>query len=255
MNLATNSAQAIGERGGHIRISLKSIYLGKQQAEKYGIEEGQYCSLTISDDGPGIPAEIQARVFEPFFTTKKLGKGTGMGLAVVHGIIKNHGGAIILESELNRGTNFCIYLPETSAEFVKVEKQSNIPKGTGQKIVLVDDETQVLEMGVSVLKDLGYEVISFSDPEAAAVFLAGNDGVDLVITDLTMPEMSGAELAAASKKLRPALPVILWTGYKDNIASASLEKNLFNRILQKPFIIQDLALAISQLLGEDRLEK
>ncbi len=248
MNIATNGAQAIGPRGGNLKIILEEVFLNKQQAEKYVLQAGRYCCLEICDDGCGIPEEIQSRIFEPFFTTKKAGKGTGMGLAVVHGIVQIHGGAIILESKPGVGTTFSIYLPQTEESAAEIDRFTNIPNGNGQKIVLVDDELQVLEVGVSILENLGYKVISFSEPKAALAFLQQEESVDLVITDLTMPEMSGVELAVFLKARHPKLPIMLWTGYKDDIASESLENNLINSILQKPFDIEDLAQAVNQVI-------
>ena len=248
MNIATNGAQAIGERGGTLSISLKSVFLDQQEAEKLILQPGRYCRLEICDDGTGIPDEIQKRIFEPFFTTKKAGEGTGMGLAVVHGIVQNHGGTIIMTSKLETGTSFSIYLPQTEQSTVDIDTFTNIPRGNGQKIIMVDDELQVLDMGGSILIGLGYKVTSFNEPKAALAFLRQEKELDLVITDLTMPVMNGIELATACKTLHPDVPIILWTGYKDDIASESLKKNLINKILQKPFNIEYLAQAVNQLL-------
>ena len=249
MNIATNGAQAIGDKGGNLKITLNAVSLDKQQAEKLALQPGRYCCLEMSDDGIGVPEEIQSRIFEPFFTTKKAGKGTGMGLAVVHGIVQSHSGAITLNSKLEGGTIFSIYLPQTEQIAAKNDRLSNIPTGNGQSIILVDDETQVLEVGSSILKNLGYNVISFNEPKAALVFLQQEESVDLVITDLTMPGMSGIELAISMKTYSPKLPIMLWTGYKDDIAFESLKNNLINRILQKPFNIEDLAQAVSQAIN------
>lgn len=252
MNVATNGVQAIGDRCGKLKITLKAVSLDKQQAEKFVLQPGCYCCLEICDDGSGIPEEIQSRIFEPFFTTKQAGKGTGMGLAVVHGIVQSHGGAIIVDSKLDIGTTFSMYLPQTERSVVELDRLSNIPRGKGQKIVLVDDDLQVLDVGASILESLGYKVVCFNEPIAALAFLREEESVDLVITDLTMPEMSGVELAASLKDYHPNLPVMLWTGYEDDIASESLESNLINRILQKPFDLEDLAQAVSQIIEKTK---
>ncbi|SHO42701.1 ATP-binding protein [Desulfopila aestuarii] len=248
MNLTTNGAQAIGDRSGTLKIALRDDSINGQQAGISVLQPGRYCCLEISDDGPGIPDEILPRIFEPFFTTKQSGKGTGMGLAVVHGIVHNHGGAIIVDSTVGVGTTFSIYLPQTEEGIIEIDKLSDTPTGSGQTIVLVDDEIQVLDMGKSILEGLGYKVMSFNKPKEAIAFLQEENSIDLVITDLTMPEMSGVELANSLKVLYPSLPIMLWTGYKDDIASESLKENLIHRILQKPFHLEDLAQAVSQVL-------
>jgi len=252
MNIATNGAQAIGDRGGKLKITLHAVTLAAQQAEKFVLKPGRYCLLELCDDGSGIPEKIQARVFEPFFTTKQVGKGTGMGLAVVHGIVQIHDGGITIDSKPGVGTTVSIYLPETDESVVEIDSLTNIPKGNGQKIVVVDDENQVLDMGVSILENLGYKVTSFYDPKAALAFLRQEESADLVITDLTMPEMSGVELAAEFKACHPKRPVMLWTGYKDDIASESLDSNLINLILQKPFDIEELAQAVQHILEKNK---
>ncbi len=249
MNVATNSAQAIGDRCGNLTITLKAVSLDKPQAEKFVLQPGRFCCLEFCDDGPGIPEKIQSRIFEPFFTTKQSGKGTGMGLAVVHGIVQIHGGAIIMESKLGVGTTFSIYLPQTQESVVDIDRLSNIPEGNGQNIVIIDDELQVLDLGTSILESLGYKVASFNEAKTALAFLREDTSVDLVITDLTMPEMSGVELAASIKVFHPNIPIVLWTGYKDDIASESLKSNLISRILQKPFDIEDLAQAVNQVIA------
>ncbi len=250
MNIATNGVQALGDKGGNLKITLNDVTLDELQAEKLVLQPGRYCCLEICDNGPGIPQAIQARIFEPFYTTKKAGKGTGMGLAVVHGIVKTHGGAIIMNSRPGIGTTFSIYLPSTDERVVDMAKAPNIPRGSGQKIILVDDEMQVLEMGGSILENLGYSVTCFNEPKAALAFLQIEESIDLVITDLTMPEMSGVELATSIKTIHPNVPIMIWTGYKDDIASEIMEKNLINRIMQKPFGIADLAQAVSIVIDK-----
>ena len=248
MNIATNGAQALAEHGGLLVFTLAPVIVDRHEAERLGLPSGRYCLLEIQDNGPGIPEEIQARVFEPFFTTKKAGQGTGMGLAVVHGIVKNHGGAITLTSKPGTGARFSIYLPQTDMEPTEINTLKTIPRGEGQHIMLVDDEVQILEMGSSLLTDLGYDVISFSNPVEAATYFRTANGIDLLISDLTMPEMSGVELAQAVKSVNPSLPILLWTGYKDDIASASLDNKVIDLIIQKPFSMQILAKALHTLL-------
>lgn len=254
MNIATNGVQVLRGGGGNLTVTVKDHLLSLQESEKLLLEPRAYCCLEISDDGPGISSDIKGRVFEPFFTTKSFGKGTGMGLAVVHGIVQNHHGAITLESTLGEGTRFSIYLPQI--EDRAVDGVSNIsatdacfPKGAGQLILLVDDDPSILDMGAAVLERLNYKVAIFSKPENALAFIQKDHTVDLLITDLTMPKMDGVELATAVKALYPNLPIMMWTGYKNEIATASLTKDLIVKIMQKPISIQNLAMDVSKALA------
>jgi len=249
MNVITNAKQAIGERCGSIRISLRKVSLAQEQAEQLALPAGGYCRLDIIDNGSGMPGEILSRIFEPFFTTKQTGKGTGMGLAVVHGIVKSHSGAIGVESREGRGTTVSIYLPHTEMFAVAEELAEDIPQGCGQNIVVVDDESQVLETGKAILQNLGYRVTGFCDPHEALNYLVDGGPAELLITDLTMPGMSGVELAGLVKAGRPATPVLLWTGYEDDAASESLANGLLARIVGKPFDIDILARAVHEILG------
>ncbi len=249
MNIATNGIQAIGDNPGVLSITLEHVILEKAEAEMLVLPPGDYCSLKICDNGPGIPNEIKERIFEPFFTTKKAGKGTGMGLAVVHGIIQNHNGTITVGNEPNGGTCFAIYLPSSLEELSEVSKPPSIPYGAGQKVILVDDEQQVLEMGEAILKSLGYKVSTFSDPAAATVFFSQEKSIDLVITDYDMPDIDGIKLATSFKGQHPDVPVLLWTGYQNDIALEGLNSGVINQIIQKPFNLELLAQAIEHLLN------
>lgn len=248
MNIATNGIQAIGDKQGLLEISLEKIMLDTEAAKVLVLPPGEYCCLKLSDNGPGIPDKIKERIFEPFFTTKSAGQGTGMGLAVVHGIIQNHNGTIIINGAPNGGTCFSIYLPSSLDKPAEVNQPATIAQGAGQNIILVDDDPQVLEMGRAILKGLGYTVRTFSDPAAATVFLSQENSIDLVITDYDMPNIDGISLAVSVKTHHPEVPVLLWTGYRNDIALEGLETGLINQIIQKPFNLENLAHSIQQLL-------
>lgn len=248
MNLMTNGVQALGNGGGEITVSLQQLVLTGKEADSLVLESGKYCCLVVRDDGPGIPEAIQTRIFDPFFTTKKTGKGTGMGLAVVHGIVQNHGGTITVESRQGEGARFSIYLPQTDRKVAKNEHVLDVPKGTGQHVIVVDDEAVVLNLGTEVLADLGYKVKGFNSPVSARAYLETKPRVDLLITDLTMPEMSGLELATEFRLVLPDLPILLWTGYRDELAESSLDRHQVSQILEKPFEVEVLAQKVHALL-------
>ena len=254
MNLASNAGHVLSESGGRLSITLRRIELDGPQAELLVLNTGKYACLEIMDDGPGISEEIQERVFEPFFTTKKAGKGTGMGLAVVHGIVRSHEGAIKLTSRPGEGTLFTIYLPETEIKTITDQSFSHMPKGAGEHVVLVDDEAPVLEMGKAVLESLGYNVVAFDNPENALQFFGEKNCTELLITDLAMPEINGVELARAFRELHPSVPVMLWTGYKDEEAAGAFDRNVITHILQKPFEMEKLAQNVYRILNHQPVE-
>ena len=225
MNLCTNAAYAMRLDGGvlTVRLDQKSI---DAQARHPDLEPGPYMRLTVKDTGPGIDAKIIDRIFDPFFTTKERGEGTGMGLSVVHGIVKNSGGAIKVESEPEKGTTFEILIPRIADDdhpgIHEVEMFSALPGGS-ERILLIDDEKYLLEAVSQMLKQLGYKVDARGDVlEALNLFRQTPDKYDLVITDQTMPIMTGYKLAQELMRIRPGVPVILCTAYpsyKDNFMS------------------------------------
>ena len=205
----------------------------------------------MTDTGHGIPAEYRDRIFDPFFTTKEQGEGTGMGLSVVHGIVKSYKGAIYAYSDVGKGTSFKIFLPAIERR-TEPEKQTmkDLPRGS-EHILLVDDESILLEMGTSQLEALGYAVTARSNGrEALKLFESKSDDFDVVITDMTMPKMTGDELAAAIKRIRPDIPVILCTGFSSKLTSGSAHQFDIEALLMKPVIICEMAQVIRRVLGE-----
>lgn len=249
MNLAMNATHALaGQNGGTLKVSIRLESLDKQQAELLGLDEGSYTKLTFCDDGPGVPKEIRDRIFDPFFTTKKSDEGTGMGLAVVHGITQSHGGRIFLDTECTRGTCFALYFPLSDGVQVSDDSVELPLHRGGEHLLLVDDEKIILNLGRDMLESLGYRVTTFQNPEDALKYLKSGENIDLIITDLTMPEMTGVELAEQAKMVRPQLPVILWSGYANLDGHESLNNGTIDQLLHKPFTVQGLSQVVHKVL-------
>ncbi len=253
VNLSMNASYELAEQGGTIRVKLSSKKLTVQQAEPLGLDAGNFVCLSFCDDGPGIPYEIREQVFDPFFTTKKTGQGTGMGLAVVHGIVMSHGGTIILEPTVGQGACFTLYFPQIrAAETVAMSQQEEpAPALRGSEhILLVDDEPVVIAMAQEMLQSLGYKVSACHNPHTALQQLLEADNIDLLLTDLTMPEMTGIELAEKLKQQKPDIPIILYSGYLDLLQKSELKNGAINQLLYKPFTIEGLSHAVRQALED-----
>ena len=253
MNLASNAAQAMPS-GGVIDLELAPFYVRDSVARANpGVREGPYLSLEVRDNGPGMDPETRARVFEPFFTTKPAGKGTGLGLAMVHGIMSEHGGAVLLASERGAGTQVRCLFPLSEEEIAQADARLPVAaplRGSGERVVLVDDEPALLRSTARRLEGLGYRVRTFEHPAAAFAAVREDPGaVDLLISDHSMPEMTGADLCAAVKQLRPELPIILLSGFIDATTNLGLQDAGIDVVLQKPVVTQELATACRSALG------
>jgi signal transduction histidine kinase len=243
MNLCTNAAQAMEGRGA-IDVTLDTIDVPDAQSLSHGVlPAGGYIRLAVTDTGPGIEAAVMERIFEPFFTTKSPGRGTGLGLATVHGIVTQHVGALNVISRRGAGSTFEAYFPQTdeiASEDTKVEAAA--PLGHGETILLVDDETPLVMVGEEMLAGLGYEPVGFQKSTAAlAAFHADPQRFDLVLTDETMPDMTGTELATALHQVRPDLPIVLVTGHIGPIPPRGLEAVGIREVLKKPLLSNPLA--------------
>ena len=254
MNLCTNSYHAMRETGGTLAVSLGEIEI-REEDEGYGVlVPGRYLKLEVSDTGGGISSDIQDKIFEPYFTTKKIGEGTGLGLAVVHGIVNSHNGHITVYSEPGKGTTFHVYLPliEEKAAELPVKDAIAAHLGKGERILFVDDEAQIREVGYQLFSMHGYQVTTFSNGVQAWEEFQDHPGqFDLVITDMTMPYMTGAELAQKILGIRPAMPIILCTGQSELI---NREKALAMGVcdyLVKPVLRHDYLSAIHQALDKN----
>ena len=219
INLITNAAQAMADARGVIEVRLEDMALNKEAAAQlHGLTPGHYVRLTVRDTGPGIAPTIMGRIFDPYFTTKEVGNGTGMGLAVVHGIVKNHGGAISVQSGLGAGASFHVYFPVLEVDAAGESPEAVLLPLGHERILFIDDEPALGTMGQRLLQHLGYEVITeTSSLEALALFTRHPDRFDLVITDMTMPQMTGKRLAQEMLRMRPDIPIILCTGFSEHI--------------------------------------
>ena len=252
MNLCTNAIQAMEETGGVLSVSLEKAELTEDDARALsGLQPGAHVLIKVQDTGHGIPQENMDRLFDPFFTTKEIGKGTGMGLAVVHGIVARLNGTIAVESRPGAGSTFSIYLPESpDAQPDSAQKPSTTPKGN-ERILLVDDEPIVVEVTRRRLELLGYRVTSFlQSDEALESFRSDPEAFDCVITDQTMPKLTGEQLARAVLDMRPGIPVILCTGYSAVINEDKARKMGIRAFLMKPFNHQDLAESVRNALDK-----
>jgi len=254
MNLCTNAFHAMEETGGKLIITLKEIELKTEDLKDTAMIPGPHVSLTVADTGPGIEQSIIDRIFDPYFTTKKEGKGTGLGLAVVHGIVKSHGGQISVYSEPGKGTEFQICLPviKKQKETAKVETITPIQKGD-ERILLVDDENFIVQLEKQMLERLGYHVTPrTSSTDALEAFRTDPDKFDLIITDLTMPNMTGDKLAGELIKIRSDIPVILCTGFSENMSKKKAKALGIKAFLMKPIVMSDLAKSIREVLEKNQ---
>ena len=250
INLCTNAAHAMREHGGVLEVSLTEVELGRPEVSAYpDLVPGPYLRLTVADNGHGMEPEIVERVFDPFFTTKGRGEGTGMGLAMVHGIVRRHGGVVVVDSEPGRGTTCHIHLPRLDMPVDSEDESTEIPPHGHERILFVDDEEPVVEIWERSLTDLGYKVTALTDSlKAFELFQAAPESFDLVITDQTMPGMTGAELARKIMELRSDLPVILCTGFSEVMGPKEAKSLGIREFLMKPVYHQSMAEVIRKVL-------
>jgi CheY-like chemotaxis protein len=237
-----------------LKIELSDVELKGNFLEQHPyLSAGTYIRLRVSDTGHGMEKKITERIFDPFFTTKERGEGTGMGLAVVLGIVKSHGGTITVDSSVNYGSSFDVYLPIIERE-VDTEIRPKVAMPTGdEKILFVDDEKSLVDLGYQILKRLGYNVTTrTSSIEALELFIAQPAKFDLVITDMTMPNMTGDALAAKLMAIRSDIPVILCTGYSERISKEKTHDIGIREFVLKPIVMSDLAVTVRKVLDERR---
>jgi len=253
MNLCTNAGHAMNDTGGKLEVILEELFLEEDNIMSYSdLKTGPYLKLTVKDTGHGISKENLDRIFEPYFTTKERGAGIGLGLAVVHGIIKDYGGDIKAYSEVDKGTVFHVLFPQI--EKVKDTDPSidsgPIPTGV-ESIMFVDDEEMLVNLGKKTLEGLGYKVTGFTNPRKALdAFKSSKDSYDLIITDKTMPKMTGLDLAKEIKKIRPDIPILLCTGFQDKDLDGKVQKAGITGYIMKPVNRQELAVAVREVLDK-----
>ncbi len=252
MNLCTNAVFAMKDAAnGRLEVRLESIHADAEFAIMHtGLRDGEYVRLSVSDTGHGMDEATQKHIFEPFFTTKKQNEGTGLGLSVVHGIVKAHNGGIYVYSRPGEGTIFHIYLPALSiASAPKGPAPDHISAGKGEHILFVDDEPAIGASARRIIENLGYRITVFTSPLLALEDLRVNaDNYDLLITDQTMPGLTGLNFAAAALKIRPNLPTILTTGFAADLTEAGVQSQGISKLLLKPFTTTTLAHALSNAL-------
>jgi CheY-like chemotaxis protein len=249
-NLATNAIQAM-PAGGTLRVELAVERLDAPRAATIGARgAGEYVVLTVADTGTGIAPEIVDRIFDPFFTTKDVGTGTGLGLSLVHGIVTELGGAIDVASTPGTGSTFTIFLPRFGdAVELGEEQERDMPRGSGERVLVVDDEEPLMNLATRTLADLGYAPIGFTSSAAAlAAFRADPARFDALVTDERMPEMSGSVLIREVRGLRGSMPVVLMSGYLGTPAREAAVASGADEILQKPLSSRDLATSLARAL-------
>jgi PAS domain S-box-containing protein len=251
MNLCTNAAHAMNGKDGVMQISLSNVELDHAALEMApDLKPGSYLKLSVSDTGHGIAPDAYEKIFDPYFTTKKKEEGTGLGLAVVQGIVKSHNGAVTVESEVGKGTTFHVYLPVIMRKLT-AEEEISTPLPMGHECILfVDDEQPLVEIGKQMLQRLGYTVATrTSSVEALELFKANPDRFDLIITDIVMPNMTGEKLAEKMMDIRSDIPVILCTGYSEKITRKHASDMGIQSFLMKPLVMRDLATTVRQALA------
>ncbi|MBL7176127.1 MAG: response regulator [Desulfobacteraceae bacterium] len=253
MNLCTNAAHAMVKDGGILKVTLTNVELNPNFTILHpDSQPGLYVKLSVSDTGHGMSEEILEKIFDPYFTTKEKGRGTGLGLAVVHGIVKKYGGTITVESQAGKGSRFDIYLPaamEGVSEITEITEKKEVPRGGGERILFVEDEQKLVKMGEQMLKRLGYKVVSkINSGEALELFRSQPDKFDLVITDMTMPKMTGDKLAEEIMEIRPDIPIVLYTGYNELISEERAKTLGIDVFMMKPYEIENIAKTIQRVL-------
>jgi CheY-like chemotaxis protein len=251
MNLGINASHAIGSQPGTIQVELDPVQVDAALAESSPeLQAGLYLRLTFSDTGAGIPEEIRERIFEPFFTTKAPGSGTGLGLSVVRGILKNHGGAITVYSRPGKGTRFNLYWPAVEAASQEAPALNpEVHRGHGQHVLYLDDEESLVTLAHRLLERLGYRVSGFSDPEQAIrAFKEAPQDFDLIVTDLSMPGVSGIDVARRMLEVRPDIPVFLTTGYVRPEDVERAHRVGVREVIWKPATVHEMASILAQHL-------
>ncbi|MET0661240.1 MAG: ATP-binding protein [Steroidobacteraceae bacterium] len=248
MNLGTNAARAIGQQPGIIEVMLSEVDLGEGTPRLEKLSAGKYVRLCVRDNGCGMDAATLQCAFDPFFTTRPMGDGTGLGLSVVHGIVEGHGGAIDVESEPGKGTVFCVYLP-AYAPAVNAKVLSEMSSSQGATVLYVDDDEALVFLATRALTRLGYHVVGYLDPNAAVQdFRAHPDDFDVVITDVSMPQLSGTQFAEELLQIRPNIPIIMMTGYIRPEDQEAARRLRINDVVRKPSTLEEFAQMLARCM-------
>jgi PAS domain S-box-containing protein len=253
-NLCSNAVDAMELAGGTVEVSVQDLTLTRE-SPAFDLKPGRYLKLAVKDTGVGIPPGDLDRIFDPFFTTKEVGKGTGIGLSIVRGIVKNHGGSITVQSRVRQGTEMTVFLPVAAA--LPLQADRNLRdlerKASGRRILVVDDEELVLDTVRRALMSFGHLPTTVNDPAAALAMLQTMPGLfDMAIIDQNMPKMTGLKLAAEIRRINPAMPILLATGYSKTVEDRSLQASGVTAVVMKPLDLKDLASAINDALESGR---
>jgi len=251
LNLAINARDAMPE-GGRLTIETANKWLDDRAAHQRDLAPGQYLSICVTDTGAGISKDIVDRIFDPFFTTKPIGQGTGLGLSMIHGFVRQSGGQVRVYSELEHGTTMCLYLPRYHGDLVETGDHVGdaiVEVGAGETILVIDDEAMVRMLIVEVLKEAGYAALEADDGPSGLKILQSGARIDMLITDVGLPGgMNGRQVADAARLVRPQLKVLFVTGYAENAAVGNglLEHGM--EVVTKPFVMSELANRITEML-------
>ncbi len=253
INLCTNAAHAMSEKGGPLEIRLENTTADLSAPETSDCRPGEYVRLMVIDSGHGMTPEFKERIFDPFFTTKRIGEGTGLGLSVVHGIVINHEGTMQVDSQPGKGTQFSAFFPVIQDDApTMVTSRKQIPTGN-KRILFADDENALLDATKRMLERIGYRVTGVQNGGDAYKIFEGNpDDFDVIITDMTMPYMTGVELAQAILRLRPNIPIILCTGFNERITPEIAKSMGIREYMTKPYALQEIAETIQKVLQETK---
>jgi two-component system cell cycle sensor histidine kinase/response regulator CckA len=252
MNLCVNARDAM-PKGGGLTIRAENTYLDENYARMhFEAKQGHYIMISVADTGIGMPADVIEKIYEPFFTTKEQGKGTGLGLPSIRGIVKGHGGFIDVHSEVGKGTEFRIYIPAAASTKLRPEEEepSGQPTGHGELILIVDDETPLLEVAKKTLEDNGYRVLTARDgTEGLAVYAEHKREIDAVVMDMIMPYLDGAATIRAMRRLNPEAKIIASSGLSANDNAFEAADEGVRIFLKKPYTAEKLLKALAEVLG------
>jgi len=261
LNLCTNAIQAMGGRRGHVAVHAQVAHPEARVRERLALPAGRYIAITVRDDGPGMDADTLARVFEPFFTTKPVGQGTGLGLAVVHGVMRAHGGAVDVRSTPGEGSCFTLYFPAADDDVQAPDFMASSPaplsfeapgEGPQRHVMYVDDDQALVFLVQRLLRRRGYKVSGFTDPRAALAALAEEPWTyDLLVTDYNMPGFSGLDLLREVQKLHPDLPVALASGYVTQEIEEAAMRAGARALVHKPNDVEELCATVQRLVRGD----
>jgi PAS domain S-box-containing protein len=255
VNLCSNAAHAVGMERGTIDVRLENVLLGEEgDAVHSELRPGPFVKLSIRDTGVGMDDRLMERIFDPFFTTKKPSEGTGMGLAMVHGAVRRHGGAISVSSAPGRGALFEVFLPRVTEVAEKTESLRPTPRGNNEQVLLVDDERDIVEAAQNVIERLGYRVMAETTAEGAFdVFVENRDRIDLIILDFVLAEMTGLDLARQMREIREDVPIVMATGFSGAVNRSEMETLGISRLISKPLTSQEIGETIRAVLDSRRI--